>query len=196
MQDQAIKGIYVYRMLNVMDKSNVDFHYYGNIEDFFYHNMYVSYLYWNGVGYDPTPDFTWDYGIDLYRKSRRTLESDNYFRADFNLVVCDDEGKIYPPEYLNDRYKEFHKILLKRRDKDRVAAYHQKRHGRKRKAYGGFRKLRTFQERKKSFAFDEEYFVKVRSSRNASNLPDSWDDYQYYAQKSWKYQSKRKRQWK
>ena len=193
---QAEKGIYVYRVLDVSMKQRLSCNYYKNIEEFFYHNMYVSNLWWRRGTYDSTPDFGWDYGIDIYRKSKRTLAGSDYFCSTLNLVVCDEDAKIFAPEYLNDRYQEFHTQLVRRRVKSNETRRHNKRHGRKPGAFGGFRSIRTFQERKMSFAFDEENFVKCRSSRNNSNLPCSWDDYYSHNEKSWKHQSKRKHQWK
>jgi len=193
---QAEKGIYVYRVMDMVNKDRITFVHYKNIEEFFYHNMYVNNLWWRGGGYDSSPDFSWDYGIDIYRKSQRTLAGSDYFCSTLNLVVCDEDANIFAPEYLNDRYQEFHEQLVRRRAKAIETSRHNKRHGRKPKAYGNFRSIRTFQERKMSFAFDEENFVKCRSRRNNSNLPNSWDDYYSYNQKCWKKQSKRKHQWK
>ena len=57
------------------------------------------------------------------------------------------------------------------------------------------RRIRTTQERRWAHAWDDEEFApKVRGRRNASNLPNSWDDYWRYNLKNWK--DHRKTQWK
>ena len=57
------------------------------------------------------------------------------------------------------------------------------------------RLLHTTPERRWAHAWDDEDDApKCRASRNAKNLPNSWDDYWRYNQKSWK--KFRKTQWK
>ena len=63
-------------------------------------------------------------------------------------------------------------------------------------AYGGHRSVRTTQERKQAQYQDEEYYVPVRAARNLANLPEAWDDIISHNDRSWKTQSKRKRQYK
>jgi len=64
-------------------------------------------------------------------------------------------------------------------------------------AYGHFRAIRTIQEKRWASAWsDEEEPVQPRAARNIHNIPDAWDDYMSDAQKSWKWQSKRRHQWK
>ena len=69
--------------------------------------------------------------------------------------------------------------------------------GRKRSAHGRFRHMRTLQEMRQSCAFTEdEKEVNVRPRRSKANIPTFWDDVWVRNQKSWKRQSKRRRQWK
>ena len=60
-----------------------------------------------------------------------------------------------------------------------------------------FKKPKTTQERKYSFCDQcKEYNIKVRKRRNFKNLPNTWDDiYKYFPGKSWKHQTKKRKQW-
>lgn len=62
--------------------------------------------------------------------------------------------------------------------------------------FNGFRSIKTTNERRQSFIDDEakEYGIKARPKRNATNLPDSWDDIWKWRNKNWK--SFRKTQYK
>ena len=64
----------------------------------------------------------------------------------------------------------------------------------------GWRKgrgVRTTQERKYSEDWDDDgNRIRVRAKRNAANIPDCWDDYRCITDRSWKTQSKRRKQWK
>ena len=65
------------------------------------------------------------------------------------------------------------------------------------KAYGHHRAARMQQERRLSYDKDEEYHVPFRAKRVNIIFPDRWDDGPYtHNDKSWKTQSKRKRQYK
>jgi len=59
-----------------------------------------------------------------------------------------------------------------------------------------FRKPQTFYDRKWSLAYDEENYVKVRPKRNMRNLPSNWDDIHKHHENGWKWQSKRRHQWR
>jgi len=64
-------------------------------------------------------------------------------------------------------------------------------------AWRWFRSIRTTQERRWAHAWDcEEHAPHVRSARQGRNLPNAWDDYWAHNEKCWKYQSKRKSQWR
>lgn len=66
----------------------------------------------------------------------------------------------------------------------------------KRKSGKCYRHPKTTQERRMAYAIDEEYPIKVRSKRNATNLTDYYDDvyFSYWKNKNWK--KYRKHQWK
>ncbi len=62
--------------------------------------------------------------------------------------------------------------------------------------HGGWRKIKTFQERKWNHAWDDEEFCpKVRAQRDGYMLPDPWNNESYiHTEKNWK--KFRKHQWK
>lgn len=62
---------------------------------------------------------------------------------------------------------------------------------RRRYTHGSYRRIRTTQERRLSFACEAQY---VRPSRNFMNLPNSWDDKAVHGDTSWK--GIRKKQWR
>lgn len=101
-----------------------------------------------------------------------------------------EDGKFITPDRLVGFYREFR--IKRAASWDRKWRQRRSRN----KAYGGHRRVRTFQERKMACAQDEEYFIKVRPSRNTANMVEPWDDIIAHNDKSWKTQSKRKKQWK
>lgn len=56
-----------------------------------------------------------------------------------------------------------------------------------------YRKVKTLQERR--LACSEEHKPFVRSARNETNLPNSWDDINVFLQYNWKEQTKFRKQW-
>lgn len=64
-----------------------------------------------------------------------------------------------------------------------------------------FRPIRTTNERRAYFLTEDERDagVKLRASRSIASLPDSWEDIYpstHDVKKSWKHNSKRRKQWK
>lgn len=109
------------------------------------------------------------------------------------MAVYDHLGKLYTPDHLIGLYREWVRTRPNNLYKQRWF----RRNGCKKSVWGGFRNIKTAQERKWAHAWDDEEFApKVRAARQGHNLPDSWDDYQRHSDKSWKTQSKRKYQWR
>jgi hypothetical protein len=54
---------------------------------------------------------------------------------------------------------------------------------RRRYSHGSYRRIRTTQERRSSFACEAQY---VRPARNFRNLPNAWDDKRVHGDTSWK----------
>lgn len=71
------------------------------------------------------------------------------------------------------------------------------RHRWRRTAWGGWRHVRTLNEKKAYYdTLEQEVPIKVRGRRKPNVLPDLWDDQYAHAEKNWKRQSKRRHQWK
>jgi len=108
-------------------------------------------------------------------------------------AVYDQNRNLYTPDHLIGLRREW--VRTKPKNQYRYKWYRQ--NGHKKQAWGGWRTIKTFQERKWTHAWDDEEFApKPRACRNSSNLPDSWDEPRQHSDKSWKTQSKRKHQWK
>lgn len=106
------------------------------------------------------------------------------------IVVADQNGKLFTRDRLVGLYFDWYSTNPYR-------SKYSRRNGCRKRVWGGFRSIKTFQERKWANAWDDEDFApKKRAARNSHNLPNSWDDFYGHAEKSWKYQSKRKHQWK
>ena len=108
----------------------------------------------------------------------------------YALIVCDADGKIYTSDRLVGLKRVWHQYCL-----DWNNNRYGRSNGQKRRVYGGYRKIQTFQERQQWFNVDE-YQITGRAKRSASMLPNYWDDIHLYNDKSWKTQSKRKHQYK
>jgi len=207
MQIQNYPGIYSYSTIiaykDADDRSGhqkVIVHYYTSIEDYFRCNHESGIK--SSVGYDINDTICQTEVSATRHRSRwgRYWFSNQKYCHTVNCkqhndvktkahVVCDENGNIFTPDRLVGLYRKWWFNRPKRR-----SYYHA---GYKPGCYGGFRTLRTFQERKWAHAWDdEEDAPKVRAAREGKYLPDSWDDFQRHAEKSWKYQSKRKHQWK
>jgi len=150
------------------------------------------------VGY--RTDFATIFGYDdVTRHNEHTALGDHQPPSKWEIsprksycYVAYEDGKFVTPDRLVGLYRKY--------KDNRRARWHTHRHynrGQKKGAYGWIRNIKTFQERKWTNAWDDEEFApRPRATRQGHNLPDAWDDYWAGAQKSWKWQSKRKHQWK
>ncbi len=211
MQYQKEPGIYVYFKRNVYNdwkncyNIKINVRYYPTLEHFFW--LYNEYHIRNDIGYTIHDKkcchvVERDYGRGW---CKRRYVRHEYFCNKINcgehddkstdmFVVYDEGGKQYTPDVL---------VGLRRSwSNDRKASkayrnrYSTNRSGIKKSAWGGFRTMKTFQERKWVNAWNnEEHAPKARRAR-VGLLPDARDDYTRHADKSWKTQSKRKHQWK
>jgi hypothetical protein len=109
-------------------------------------------------------------------------------------AAYDENGKYLSVSFLVGKYRKW----LEERRKYWRAIDHNRRHGSKRRVYGWYRHIRTTHELSMYFddptALELGFNVKGRASRNC--LPTVWDDVRRHNDKSWKTQSKRRRQWK
>ena len=130
---------------------------------------------------------------NLYLKSLNVyIEGKEYKKVAYN-----EKGKLLTVDYLVGicrAYRRKVRVNWRARWKKKYDC------GRKKPAYGWLRKIHTTPERRWTHAWDDEEFAPqngfARGRRSSHNLPNSWDDYWAGAQKSWKWQSKRRHQWK
>lgn len=108
------------------------------------------------------------------------------------VYVAMENGRIITPDRLLGLYRQWRAARTTYFDR-----YYRRRRdtGQRKPVYGGYRYPRTTQERRHACSVDDGE-PKVRSRRNAANLADAWDDVIRHTEKSWKRQSKRRRQWK
>lgn len=134
-------------------------------------------------------DYRFRYDWYYYEKRDR-LQAVHY-------VALDRGGKFISSDRLVGLYREWRR--------GQVNFYRESWHsasdrGKKKSAYGGFRYIKTTQERRMDFIDPEAtelgIEIRVRNARNAANLPTAWDDFWAHNQKCWKKQSKRDHQWK
>lgn len=207
MHYQKYAGIYIYFKRNVYNywkdcyNTKIDVIYYKSLEEYFWHH--TEFHIRRDIGYNIHDKkccyvVARDYGHGW--RNRRYVKHE-YFCGKINCrehgiagtdmyVVYDENGKQYTPDVL---------VGLRRawKSKEFRNRYRRNTNGRKKAAWGGFRRFKTFQERKWADAWkDEEFAPHVRRARAKPNLPDPWDDHYSCGSKSWKHQSKRKYQWK
>ncbi len=73
----------------------------------------------------------------------------------------------------------------------------QNRHGRKTEyCFGTFRHPKTTNERRQAFQCKDEKEPPIRARRNCNNMINAWDDRSSHCEKGWKFQSKRKKQYR
>ena len=103
------------------------------------------------------------------------------FTKHYQYAIRDSFGDFLDPQKIHNDYNARHQYKRTMRCSQQ--------------AYGSFRRIRTFQERRWFHAWDDEEFApKGRLSRSVRNLPDSWDDFISHNEKCWK--RHRKTQWK
>lgn len=186
---QENPGFYVYFVIHGVQPA-ITFRYFEDS-----HDLFMAYREWQIAILFGDPD-------RIYQAVREENHDDNfkYLYRDFNdcyYAVYDENRNFYSSDRLVGMYREWHKDCWARRQKQRLMT---KRNGCKKKAHGSLRRIKTTQERR-LFYVDQEtqemgIAVKMRTRRNAANLPNSWDDFWSQTDKSWKTQSKRKFQWK
>ena len=103
--------------------------------------------------------------------------------------------------FSHDRLIGYHRLYHEARRKYYKQFRWRKRQGCKKHVWGQGRIPKTQNERKQSFNVEEfadeiGFPIKVRSCRNADHLVQWWDCRPTHVEKNWKYQSKRRRQWK
>lgn len=209
MQYQEEKGIYVYFIRdnyeNGSASSEITFVRYETLEHFFwlYHEDSIK----NDIGYSVydhkcTEIVDYEYGrgyrgqryIRTYIQCEKVNCTKHNTRGNRLATVFDETGKQYLPDVLVGLRRTW---LYSHASKDYHNRYNNTNNGRKKGVYSNIRHMKTFQERKWSKAWDDvEFAPKTRPARMGYHLPDAWEDLYAHNDKSWKTQSKRKRQWK
>lgn len=142
------------------------------------------------VGYraNKLDDFSEDVNDRTGEERRSSLFREIVPWFGFYCAVVVDEGEnVVPICELRRIYNEFLKKPPRR-------YYH---YAWRRTAYGGWRHVKTYQEKKAYYdTLEQDYPVKVRGRRKPDQLPDLWDDQYAHNDKSWKTQTKRRHQWK
>jgi hypothetical protein len=115
-----------------------------------------------------------------------------YFQT-YVTVVYNQDCKLYTKDHILGEYRKWKQLRDLNWNPNRYSSRYD--HGQRHCCYGKFRKIKTFQESKMWFDVDE-YKIKGRAKRSKANLPDSWYDISTNPEKSWKYQTKNKHQYK
>ncbi len=131
--------------------------------------------------------FTWDKET---RKIYWKFPEESYLRyADF--IIRTDTGEKLTAEELRPVYWRLRALRA------RYRAPWRDRQGRKTEGCcGTYRHPRTTNERRQAFQNKDENEPPIRARRNCNNIITAWDDRYAHSEKSWKAQSKRKRQFR
>jgi hypothetical protein len=138
-------------------------------------------------------DFLWDHSVRCLRDNIVYDLHPNAWRKNKYLVKV---VRLDGTSFTLNRLIELRRL----QEKERLNARRLRnwRYQYRRQAWRGHRGiLRTTQEIRWAHAWDdEENAPRVRAARNGHNLPNMWDDPMGHNEKSWKYQSKRRHQWR
>jgi len=186
---QNHKGIYVYYVGTVYLNKKVVYYYFENWNDFF-----KFFSQWKIISQFGTIEKIWQNVSEEDREVRRYPYPNSSYYNPLYYAAYDEEGNWFSPSYIGSFYGSW----KKERAKKRGSILHNRRHGRKRKAYGNYRKIGTFGSNRNDF-YDpdaEEMDIAIKYRRKAVP-PDSWDREAISSnEKCWKCQSKHKHQWK
>lgn len=113
-----------------------------------------------------------------------------------HCYVCYENGKVVTPDRLVGLFREWYH---NRNPYRRGWWYRRFDCGEKKQAWGHWRAPKTTYERRWAHAWDDDEFAPktgfARGRRRANALPNLWDDYMTHNDKSWKTQTKRRKQW-
>lgn len=187
MKVQNVKGIYVYYVDTAYLDKKVAYYYFDNWDSFF--NFFSH---WKIISQFGNFEKIWHNVSDEDKEARYysyTLRNHLVYYAAY-----DEEGNWFSPSHIGSFYGPWKKERAKRIGRN----IHNRRHGRKRKAWGHYRKIGTFGSNRNDF-YDpdaEEMDIAIKHRRKAVP-PDSWDrEAVSWMSKNWKCQSKRDHQWK
>ena len=131
-------------------------------------------------------------GFSHDRETRRFYYKypETFYIQPAEFIVRTDTGERLTLEELQPLYYAFYR-------RNRASTPYWRRQGLKSGCcYGRFRSPATTNERRQAFPNEDEGEPPIRGRRRAHSLPNTWDDVHSDSQKSWKYQSKRRHQYR
>ena len=127
-----------------------------------------------------------EYDKETRKVWHRHPEEYYYYPADY--IIRTDTGEKLTAEELRPVYWRLRSRPYRPREQ---------RHGHKTDGcYGTYRHPKTNNERRQAFQNKDENKPSIRARRNFNNIITAWDDRNAHSEKSWKAQSKRKRQFR
>jgi len=127
-----------------------------------------------------------EYDKETRKVWHRHPEEYYYYPADY--IIRTDTGEKLTAEELRPVYWRL---------RSRPYRPWEQRHGHKTDGcYGTYRHPKTNNERRQAFQNKDENEPSIRARRNFNNIITAWDDRNAHSEKSWKAQSKRKRQFR
>jgi hypothetical protein len=153
--------------------------------------LFSSFSIFPGPKFKQTPWFLIDYS-----KNRIEHGDPKYY-----WLIAYKDGKLLSPENLYGILKPYFEKI---KAEYRKVIFNKFDNGRKKRVYGQYRHPKTIQELRNTeerwFEFEDDIFnefgkISIKF-RPRTYLPTAWDDRIYHVQKSWKWQSKRNRQFK
>jgi hypothetical protein len=189
MKIQNVPGIYVYYVDDNFGlvSRRVAYYYFDTWENFFNYfsqwSILCQFVNWDKIWYKVSDE---DKAARYYSYAYRNHPV--YYAA------YDQDGNWLSPSYISG----FYDAWKKQRDYRWKVRCHNRRHGRKRGAYGSYRRIHTLGANRNDFYdVDAQELDIVIQYRRKAVPPDAWDREAFSnAEKSWKYQSKREHQWK
>lgn len=166
---------------------------FASIEDFCTHNSLDFVERWVGRKYgDPIKIVTKRRSGCFYDKETRKIgwsQPEEYYYEEADFIIRSDTGESLTAEELSPVYWE----LRSRRWRGSWTRRQGLKSG---TCYGTFKTPKTINEIRQAVQNKDDGEPPIRGRRNKNNLPSAWDDKYSDAQKSWKYQSKRKKQYR
>jgi len=165
---------------------------YASIEDFCIHQSLDFVERWVGRYYGEKIKIVTKRRSGAYwdRETRKIgwQQPEEYYYEEADFIIRTDIGDSLTAEELAPVYWE----IRRRRSRD----WRRSQGLKSGSCYGRYTAPRTTNEIRQAVQNKDDGEPTIRCRRNKNNLPSSWDDKYAGVQKSWKYQSKRKNQYK
>ncbi len=128
----------------------------------------------------------WRQDVDSWRGGYFMYPEEFFYEGAF-FILRTDMGDVITRENVFNMYSAIS------RNKYRWRYRHGTGHKR---AWGGDRRFKTQNEVRQAWANADEGEPPIKPRRNRTHIPNSWDDVPRHNEKNWKYQSKRKKQYR